>query len=529
MYYLILIAAGLLHAQTFAAGLIPAVFLPYVQLLSLAVLFYGIMQASSHKQALKFSVVFGLANFCSGIYWLFISMHTYGHMHTALAATAVFLLSFYLTLYMAFAAWLYRRLDQRPRLFSAFILAATWALSEWLRATIFTGFPWLNIAYAHVDGPLSGWAPILGTYGVAFVAALLAGLLALMRAHLRAKKQVLLYVLSAATLLVLGALLKPIHWANPVNEPVSVRLVQGNIDQATKFNPSTMLSSMWENFELALLPPSDTQNPPRIVIFPETIIPSFQNRMEPQFWQAVIDMAGAQNADFFIGAPYFAEDSGQAYFANSILAINGQTKVEDLYNTSQSLARYDKQHLVPFGEFIPTGFRWFVEAMSIPLGDFNRGDVRQANFIVDRHVLAPNICYEDIFGEELLPALFPHENNPGAGILFNVSNLAWFGNTYALGQHLQMARMRAQETARPMLRATNTGATAAINQHGDIVSALPYAVPGILDVMVQSVEGYTPYARTGNLPILLFIGLILLLALRRKLFNPLSVATLQQK
>ena len=529
MFYLLLVAAGLLHAQSFAAGVIPAVFLPYAQLFSLAVLFFGIMRAASRKQAIAFTFIFGLANFCSGIYWLYISMHTYGHMIGALAATAVFLLSFYLCLYPALAAYLYRLLDQRPRFFSAFILAATWALGEWLRATVFTGFPWLNIAYAHVDGPLSAWAPIIGAYGVAYIVALLSALIALTLHHWRLKKQAALYLLCTIGIFVASSLLKPINWSQPINEPISIRLIQGNIDQATKFNPQEMFASMWENFELALLPPSDEQHPPRIVIFPETIIPSFQNRMDPQFWQSVINMAAAQGAEFFIGAPYFAEHNGQPYFANSILAINGNTQVDDLYNASQAIKRYDKQHLVPFGEFIPFGFRWFVEAMSVPLGDFNRGATRQQNFIVEQHVLAPNICYEDIFGNELLPALFPHEGDPGASILFNVSNLAWFGNTYALGQHLQMARMRAQETARPMLRATNTGATAAIDQYGNVVSSLPNAVPGILDVLVQGTEGYTPYARAGNTPILLLIGLILLLSLRRKLFSRHSVVIQQQK
>lgn len=516
MYYFILIAAGLLHAQSFAAGLIPAAFLPYVQLFSLGILFYGLMQTHYTKQAIKYTLVFGLAYFCSGIYWLYISMNTYGHIPGILAAGAVFLLALYLCLYPVLVATLYKWLDLRPRFFSAFLLAAAWALGEWLRATIFTGFPWLSISYAHVDGPLSAFAPLVGAYGVSFTAALIAALLALVVQHIAHKKQVTLYLGTVAFILVMGVLLKPIQWSSPVGAAVSIRLIQGNIDQTEKFNPSTMFESMWENFELALLPPSDSENPPRVVIFPETIVPNFQNRMDPQFWQSVINMATAQQTTFFIGAPYFAESGDKPYFANSILEINGQTQLDDLYNDSPRLARYDKQHLVPFGEFIPYGFRWFVDAMGIPLGDFNRGNQRQQNFIVGDHVFAPNICYEDIFGEELLPALFPHQENPGASILFNVSNLAWFGNTYALGQHLQMARMRSQETARPMLRATNTGATASINPHGDIVSALPHAVPGILDVMVQGMEGYTPYARAGDLPILLLISLILLMGLGRK-------------
>jgi apolipoprotein N-acyltransferase len=176
-------------------------------------------------------------------------------------------------------------------------------------------------------------------------------------------------------------------------------------------------------------------------------------------------------------------------------------------------ARYDKRHLVPFGEFVPWGFRWFVDLMTIPLGDFGRGADIQPPFKVGEQRISFNICYEDVFGEELLPALAGED---GATILANVSNIAWFGNSHALPQHLQIARMRTLETARPMIRATNTGVTAAIDFDGKVLAALPTYQLGALSLQVQGRTGLTPYARTGNWPILALSMLILAAAAVRK-------------
>jgi apolipoprotein N-acyltransferase len=176
--------------------------------------------------------------------------------------------------------------------------------------------------------------------------------------------------------------------------------------------------------------------------------------------------------------------------------------------------RYDKHHLVPFGEFVPPGFRWFVDAMTIPLGDFNRGAQRQALFNLHGQVLAPNICYEDVFGEEIIQSVRPSQQfGAGATNLVNASNLGWFGDSWALRQHLQISRMRALETARPMIRATNTGMTAAIDPNGVVRAVLPAHSKGVLDVEVQGTTGLTPYVRWGNTPVLTWTALLLLLGL----------------
>jgi apolipoprotein N-acyltransferase len=201
-------------------------------------------------------------------------------------------------------------------------------------------------------------------------------------------------------------------------------------------------------------------------------------------------------------------------YTNSVLGITADTTIEQIQLATTGL-RYDKHHLVPFGEFIPWGFRWFVDLMSIPMGDFYRGANPQAPFVIKDQRIAANICYEDIFGDELLGALGRATSTSatlsGATILANFSNLGWFGESWALRQHWQMARMRAIETSRPMVRATNTGATGAIDQHGQVIAMLPAHRPGVLDVSVQGQQGSTLYARVGDWAILL-ISLTVLLA-----------------
>ncbi len=524
MPWIILLAAGIVHAQTFSGSVLPADLLAPLQLVSLAVLFTYLFKTKTVKQAVGYSFIFSLAHFCSGIYWLFISMNTYGNLAAPLAASAVVLLSAYLSLYPTLASAVFRLCRPTPSIWGAILLATLWGFAEWLRATVMTGFPWLNIAYAHVDGPLSGWAPLWGSYGVALLAALCAALLSIFILHLSTKQRHWGSLVALFTVLALGQGLKNIDWSHPIHSPISVRLVQGNIDQRDKFNPATMLSSMQENFDLASLPAADPEKKPQVVIFPETIIPGFQHQLAPEFWQHIIHSAANDQADYFIGTPYAEQlPDNTPFIGNSIIAINGTTPVNALYQAN-GVPRYDKKHLVPFGEYIPYGFRWFVNAIGIPMGDFSRGAERQANFQVGEHIFAPNICYEDIFGDELLSALFPAEiqtasgtiHNPGATILFNVSNLAWFGNSSALGQHLQMAKMRAIETARPMLRATNTGATAYINAKGKLISQLPYLSAGVLDIDVQGMTGFTPYAHIKNNAFFIFVVFILLLFVAKK-------------
>lgn len=527
MQWILLILVGIVHAQTFATGLIPQFLLAPVQLLCMAFVFLCIWRAQNTALAIKRVMVFSISSFCAGTYWLFISMNVYGNLPTPLAALAVFLLAVYLSFYPAISVAVFRYLKPSSAMGMALVFAAAWALGEWLRATVFTGFPWLTIAYAHVDSPLASWAAIWGAYGVSFLAALCAALLALACFYRKTVFAVWMFAI-----MLLGSGLSLIPWSKPIGEPLSVRLIQGNVDQRDKFDPTLRWESFLRHFDLAALPFADPQHPAQVVIFPETIVPTFQYQLPLEMWRGIVQQAKSQNTEYWLGVPYVMEKEGEPLVSNSIIRINGQTNADDFYKNDR-FSHYDKSHLVPFGEYIPYGFRWLVDAIGIPLGDFSPGQPPQANFEIAGQALAPNICYEDVFGEELIPALFDHavpkrstaislpENpmtvgadngqiSPGASILFNISNLGWFGHSSALGQHLQMARMRAIETARPMLRATNTGATAYIDERGNVRASLPYLSEGVLDVSVQGMSGLTPYAYVKNWAMLVVVVFLLL-------------------
>ncbi|CAM5196479.1 apolipoprotein N-acyltransferase [Oligella ureolytica] len=244
-----------------------------------------------------------------------------------------------------------------------------------------------------------------------------------------------------------------IEWWQSNGDPISVRLIQSNIPMSQKFDMQLGLERLYEQFLLAQLPASDPARPPAVIIFPETTIPVFQHQLNSQVWSDIIGMSSKTNSTFLIGAPLYLPDSSTNFrMTNSVIAVDTFTEVHEIIN-GQNLAIYNKRHLVPFGEFIPYGFKWFVDMMQVPLGSFDKGRENQQLMKIEDQYFAPNICYEDLFGEELLAQLFARNgNNAGASILFNISNLAWFGKTIALQQHLEISRMRALETARPMIR-----------------------------------------------------------------------------
>ena len=515
----LVLAAGLAHALSFAPGLMPAGAQALLQLLAMAVLVRCAMGAQRVRGAFGAGMLFGVVTYAVGLYWLYISLHVYGLMAAPLAAGGVLALAAYLSLYPALACALARVLapwsgsgDKRAGITPLYMLRASavwagaWTLGEWLRGTIMTGFPWLNIGYAHVDSPLAGWAPVLGVYGMAFLAAFAAAALAtLWRSRTGVRSNNPLQSLTAGVALVTalcGWGLGQLQWSRPAGDPLRVDLIQGNVPQSQKFDPAQMEAGIVAHLRLSATPQPDT-SPPDLILFPETVLPLFQDQLDPMVWSSWQALAAHRNTTLVMGAPLHTRLAERSSFTNSVIAIDADTRLEDLIAGTVA-QRYDKHHLVPFGEFVPTGFRWFVDAMQIPLGDFDRGPTRQAPFMIRDQLIAFNICYEDLFGEELLPALHPDDQGaPGATILANVSNLGWFGDSWALGQHLQIARLRTLETARPMIAATNTGITTAIDHRARIISALPTHQSAVLPVTVQGMQGLTPYAHSGNLTALI--------------------------
>jgi apolipoprotein N-acyltransferase len=500
-HYLVALLAGAANTLSFA----PTQHGGWLELVIFAFFFAWLTRTTGWKSAALTGGAFGFGNFVTGVWWLYVSMHYYGGMAAPLAGAAVVLFTLYLAVYPALAAgvWSFCAGHARngafddtpfsPTWHGAFAFASAWAVSEWLRGYVFTGFPWLASGYAQVDGPLAGYAPIAGVYGVGWMLALVAALIvqALVRVNEPAEARkgatrmarVAPAAVVALALIAAGMLLPLVTWTVPANAPLNVRLLQGNVKQEMKFEEAGTIAAINEYQQMITAKPAD------LVVTPETAIPVVIQELPEPFALAVrkfVDTTGTSVIFGAIGGTITPEGRLVDY-TNSLFGITPG---------SHELYRYDKHHLVPFGEFIPWGFRWFVAMMNIPLGDFARGAQVQKPFLVHNQPVAVDICYEDIFGEEIARSI--RESDTPAGVLVNSTNLAWFGDTIALDQHLQIARMRSLETGRPMLRATNTGTTAAIDAHGNVIARLaPYTV-GSIDVTVQGTSGNTPYVTSGN-------------------------------
>ena len=450
----------------------------------------GRARKSGWLRALWLGWLFGLAWLTGTFWWLFISMHTYGGLNAALAVAAVLALAGFLSIYYALACAAFVALAsgqstrQRP-VTAALVFAALWTLAELARGSWFTGFPWGAGGYAHVDGALAFLARYVGVYGLGFVAAALAALLAL-SGDVR-WRQARTMAGAVAVVLVAGGL-----WAwrsHDLGEGESaarsaltmdVALMQGNIPQDEKFVPGRGIvdSLRWYGEQLEA-------NTAALVVGPETALPLLPRQLPQGYWEALAQRYQTPNQAALLGIPLGDMDTG---YTNSVIGLApGQTITY----------RYDKHHLVPFGEFIPPFFRWFTEMMNIPLGDFARGGVGQPSFVWQNQRLAPNICYEDLFGEELAARFANPSTAPTAFV--NLSNIAWFGDSVAIDQHLLISRMRALEFERPMLRATNTGATAIINHRGEVTHLQPRLTRGVLLGSFEGRTHITPFARWAAL------------------------------
>jgi apolipoprotein N-acyltransferase len=448
------------------------------------------------------TAILALAAYLAGLHWIYISLHVYGLMPSWLAGLATVLLSAYVAGYAVAAIAVCRWLRLSPTsITTAWVIAAVATLAEWLRGTIFTGFPWLSVGYFGIDTPLVGFAPWLGVYGVGLM--VVAGLVLLTQC-LRFRQW--RFFISLIAVIAVGWSLQMKDYTSPHGRPLRVGLIQGAIPQSMKFDPSREAQAIAT--QLAIARSAAVPGGPQLIVFPETALVRPWDLTIADTRQAFHRLAQQSGATVMLGLPLRDPDG----YRNSLIAIDDQSPPEGFSS------RYDKYHLVPFGEFIPFGFRWFVDMMQMPLGDFQRGAAVQTPIGVRDQRIGVNICYEDLFGEEIIRALHPNRTSDAQPtVLLNVSNLAWFGNTIALDQHLTIARMRSIETGRPSLRATNTGATAAIDHRGRVLDQLPHGEPGLLLTQVQGMQGNTPYSRWGNSVVLMGAALLAGLGLVRRL------------
>jgi apolipoprotein N-acyltransferase len=475
----LVLLAGALAVSAFAPfGAYPVV------MLALAYLFH-VWRADSPRRALRHGFLFGLGYFGAGVSWVYVSIHHYGQVPAAVALLVAAGLVAFLSLYPALLGYGLKRMYANPGWAgTVFVYPAGWTLSEWLRGWVFTGFPWLTIGSSQTDSPLAGLAPVSGVYGTGFAVAVSAGLLL---AVLEKRRRL-------ASLLVLGALwgaaalLGRVEWTQPRGEPLAVALVQGNIAQEQKWRSENLISTLARYTELTLaLPDTD------LVVWPETAIPAFYDQVEETFIPHLETELRARDMALLTGIPVLEHSSWDYY--NAVIAING------------ARAFYYKQHLVPYGEYLPLRglIGHTLDALAVPNADFSRGPPAQALLEAAGYPVATSICYEVVFGDQLIRDL------PAAALLVNVSNDAWFGRSLAPHQHLQMARLRARETGRPMLRATNTGISAIIDYRGRITARGPQDEEAVITGTVVPRQGPTPYVLMGDSPVVILSVIILLL------------------
>ena len=474
----------------------------WLQLISLATLALLLQRAVSWRASAVIAWIFTTAWFAGTWWWLFISMHVYGGLAAPLAGIAVLLLAGFLALYYAFAcgvSWFARR---RNVAIQSIAFAGAWLLAELMRASFFTGFPWGASGYAHVDGPLAVMAPFIGVYGIAAASAFLAyWLAALVQPSMRASLRSWLVVAGAVALLTACNFMATPDDAPPQRK-LTVALLQGNIPQDEKFQGGSGIPVALDWYGRQL-----RDSRASLTVTPETAIPLLPQQLPEGYPQAMAAPFTQGERAALIGIPMGSFEDG---YSNSVVGLKPGAKPY----------RYDKHHLVPFGEFIPPMFKWFTRMMNIPLGDFNRGAVVQPPFEWAGERLAPNICYEDLFGEDLAQQFADRAHAPT--ILVNMSNIGWFGDSVAIDQHRSISRMRAIEFDRPVIRATNTGATAIVDHRGQVTHSLPRLTRGVLTGDVEGRTTITPYvawlSRLGLWPMWL-VGLAALgagVARRRK-------------
>ena len=462
--------------------------------LSLAVLLALLNRENSSRVAAWLGFCFGLGLFGAGIGWIYVALHDYGDMPVFLAVPATLLFVAFLALFPALAAYIQSRIQVIGWVRLVLVMPAIWVMTEWLRGMIFTGFPWLTLGYAHSDSPLSGYAAIFGVYGVSLVAAVSAGLLVMIvKARWSFPGQTALAVL--VVLWSGGAALRLVEWTQPNGEPFSVALVQGNIAQNLKFNEDALVGTL-ETYRRLVL-----ESKASLTVLPETAFPLLRHEVPQRLIEQLGAHARQNGGDVLIGS----FDRDQRGYYNSVFTLG--TAVEQYYR---------KHHLVPFGEFIPLRplLGWLINGvLDIPMGDLARGSETQPPLQVAGQQVAPDICYEDVFGEEVIRHL------PQATVLLNLTNDAWYGESHAAEQHNQIARMRALETGRMMLRATNTGVTSIIDRDGKVMQQLPQHREAVLLGKAQGYTGITPYVRWGNKAILLLVGIMLVYAWTRRIIS----------
>ncbi|MEA3173031.1 MAG: apolipoprotein N-acyltransferase [Gammaproteobacteria bacterium] len=485
------VAAG----ASFNLGFAPYGWWP-IALLAPAGLF-ALIRGLPPRRALAVGWAFGIGLFGFGTYWLYTCLHVFGLVPIWLTLILQVVLVLVMSGYLAALCYFANRFWLRPNATRDWlVLPVLWVLLEWLRGWLFSGFPWLSTGYALIDSPLAGWAPLLGVYGITWAAAAISVAINVLFMPGAARSRRAAALGAAVALLALPVLLRTHTWTRSAGSPISIAAVQGAVPQAQKWQVQNRQMTLDRYRRL-----TDQAWGARIVIWPEAALPAIANNLQ-DYLRDLHEQGRVHGADFAIGLVNFNVETKE-YF-NGLLVMPAAPDDHGGW--------YYKRHLVPFGEYfpVPATVRSWMRLMSLPNEDFAPGAARQATLSAAGQKLGLTICYEDAFGSQQLAVLGE------ATLLINVTNNAWFGDSMAPHQHLQIARMRALEAERYLVQASNDGVTAAVDARGAVIAQLPQFVEGVLHAVLEPRAGLTPYARFGNYPVISGAAVLLGLAIRRR-------------
>ncbi len=449
------------------------------------------------KSAAWTGFFWGLGQFATGISWVHISIDTFGGMPKIASVFLMCLLVSYLALYPALFAGLLNRFFPRRSRHRFFLAApALWLLTDWLRGWVMTGFPWLWLGYSQLESPLANFAP-LG--GVELVTLTVIGSAFALSYSVLSKRWLTLLI--PAVIFATGFGLKAVNWVTPNDNVTKFALIQGNIDQALKWVPSQRWPTILKYTDL-----SRENWDADVIVWPEAAIPAFEFEL-PSFLQTLDEAARLNNTALLTGIVN-RDDDGRYY--NSILTLGKTQNQGYQYDLSQ---RYHKHHLLPFGEFVPFAslLRPLAPFFNLPMSSFSSGDYIQPNIVANGRRLAPALCYEIIFSDQVRDNVTDETD-----FILTLSNDAWFGHSIGPLQHMQIAQMRALELGKPVIRATNNGLTAVTDYKGHITAKLPQFTTGVLRAEVHSTTGQTPYHGIGSWPLYLFCALAIAMACWRR-------------
>ena len=480
--------AGVLYTLSFA----PFDY-AYLALIAL-VLVFASWQHATPLQALSRGYFFGLAAFGLGISWVYVSIHDFGGIDAVSSSFLTMLCVAFWAIFPALAAYLSVKIRLiNPRLNVISIAPMVWVLVEYLRGYwVLNGFPWLQVSYSQLETPLAGYIPILGAYGSSFLVALTAVLLISL---IQVKKHRGVMIAMLLGLWLTGAGLKTINWTTALGEPIRVSLIQGNVSQDQKWRPENLPNTL--NFYKTM---TEAHWDSKVIVWPETAIPAYLSEVNDWYLQPLSLSAKEHGSDLIVSLPLRDDDRHERY--NAVMTLGKDT------------ATYKKIHLLPFGEYLPwqpvSGF--ILDSLGLSLGHFTPGAIDQTLLKAGGYAFITSICYEDVFANATV------QNLIDAAYLVNVTNDGWFGHSIEPHQHLQMARMRAMEMGRYLLRATNTGVTAIVAPDGRIIQQARSFDATVLTGEIIPMTGVTPFTRLGDqaVIVLLVLGLCGVLVLGRR-------------